>query len=392
MPDLVIVGAGPAGLTAAIYAARALLNVEVLERGLIGGQVATATHVENYPGFPEGIEGVELIERMRKQAESFGAKIVFSEVKGINWKEKKIITSRGEIETEALIIASGTSPRELGVNGEKEFKGKGVSYCAVCDGAFYTDEEVAVVGGGNTAVEEALYLTRFASKVYLIHRRDSLRAEKILQERLFSNPKIEILWNSVIKEITGDNFVRSIIVENLSTGEIKEIPISGIFIYIGLKPNTSFVEGLLKLDKDGFIITNEEMETSVEGIFAAGDVRSKGLRQIATAVGDGAIAAITAEKYIREQKHVEETLLSAGKRYVLIFDPLDETNRKIKKDIPYENIIALDKYRYPKLLQKWGVERLPTLLVFENGKIISRLEPISSWEEVKMSINREGMR
>lgn len=382
MSDLAIIGAGPAGLTAAIYAARALLEVNVFEKGLLGGQAATATHVENYPGFPDGIEGVELIEKMKKQAENFGAKIVFAEVREINWKERKLITSRGEVETQALIIASGTSPRELGVKGEREFKGKGVSYCAVCDGAFYTDERVAVVGGGNTAVEEALYLTKFASKVYLIHRRDSLRAERILQERLFSNPKIEVLWNTVVKEIKGDNFVKGILVENLSTGETKEINISGIFVYIGLKPNTSLVEGLVKLDKDGFIITNEDMETSVEGIFAAGDVRSKGLRQIATAVGDGAIAAISAEKYIREQKHIEEAIASSGKRYIFIFDPLDELSRRLKRELPREDIIPLDRYRHSRLISKWNVITFPALLIFDGGKLISKKEGFSNWEEV----------
>ncbi len=384
MPELAIIGAGPAGLTSAIYAARALLDVEVYEKGLIGGQVATATHVENYPGFPDGIEGVELIEKMKKQAESFGAKIIFSEIKKINWQDRKLMTTRGEVETEALIIASGTSPRELGVKGEREFKGKGVSYCAVCDGAFYTDEEVAVVGGGNTAVEEALYLTKFASKVYLIHRRDLLRAERILQERLFSNPKIEVLWNTVVREIKGDNFIKSIVIENLVTGELKELNISGIFIYIGLKPNTSFVEGLLKLDKDGFILTNEDMETSVEGIFAAGDVRSKTLRQIATAVGDGAIAAISAEKYIREQKHIEESIFSTGRKYVFVFDPLDELNRKLKKNPPSEKIVILDKYKHSKLISKLGLESFPALLIFENNKLIFKKEPLLSWEEVEI--------
>ncbi|MCX8127499.1 MAG: thioredoxin-disulfide reductase [Synergistetes bacterium] len=382
MPDLAIIGAGPAGLTSAIYAARALLDVEVFEKSLLGGLVATASHVENYPGFPEGIEGVELIEKMKKQAEGFGAKIIFAEVKGINWNERKLITSRGEVETQALIIASGTSPRELGVKGEREFKGKGVSYCAVCDGAFYTDEKVAVVGGGNTAVEEALYLTKFASKVYLIHRRDSLRAERVLQERLFSNPKIEVLWNTVVKEIKGDNFVKGLLVENLSTGELKELPISGIFVYIGLKPNTSLVEGLLKLDEYGFIITNEEMETSVEGIFAAGDVRSKGLRQIATAVGDGAIAAVSAERYIREQKYIEESVISSTKKYIFVFDPLDEVNRMLKRDLPHEDIIPLDKYKYSRLVSKWDIKAFPALLVFSNGKLIYKKEAFSSWEEI----------
>ncbi len=383
LPEVAIVGAGPAGLTAAIYAARARLEVEVFEKGFIGGQVATATHVENYPGFPEGVEGIELIERMKKQAEKFGAKIRFAEVKSIDWDRRLLMTSQGETNAEALIIASGASPRELGVKGEREFKGKGVSYCAVCDGAFYTDEKVAVVGGGNTAVEEALYLTKFTSKVYLIHRRDALRAERILQERLFSNPKVEILWNSIVREIVGENFVKGMLIENVLTGETKNIEVAGVFVYIGLKPNTGFLNGVVELDHDGFIITNDEMETSVEGIFAAGDVRSKGLRQIATAVGDGAIAAVAVERYLRQQKHIEEEINKDGRKIVLVYDPLDELNRRLHMEAVDKEVIVLDRYKYPKLVSKWGIKDFPAVLVFEKGRLTFKREGFSDWKEVR---------
>lgn len=380
---MAIIGAGPAGLTAAIYAARARLEVEVFEKGFIGGQVATATHVENYPGFPEGVEGIELIERMKKQAEKFGARVRFAEVKGIDWDNRVLMTSQGNVSVEALIIASGASPRELGVKGEREFKGKGVSYCAVCDGAFYTDEKVAVVGGGNTAVEEALYLTKFASKVYLIHRRDALRAEKILQERLFSNPKVEILWNSIVREIVGEDFVKGMLIENVLTGDMKNIEVAGVFVYIGLKPNTGFLNGLVELDHDGFIITNDEMETSIEGIFAAGDVRSKGLRQIATAVGDGAIAAVSVERYLRQQRHIEEEINKGGRKIILMYDPLDELNRRLHMEAVDKEVIVLDKYKYPKLVSKWGIKSFPAVLVFEGGKIVFKCEGLSGWKEVE---------
>jgi thioredoxin reductase (NADPH) len=300
--EVIIIGGGPAGLTAGIYAGRSRLKTLIIEESLIGGLTALTAVIENYPGFPEGITGKELSKRLEEQAKKFGVKIIEGSVLKVslngNWKI--IETTNGIFRAPALIICSGTKPKKLGVPGEKEFLGKGVSYCAVCDGAFFTGKKVAVIGGGDSAVEEALYLTRFAEEVIIIHRRDNLRAEKITQEKAFSNPKIKFLWSHVVKAIEGDKKVERLVLEDLKTKEEKIFPIDGVFIYIGLSPQTDIFQSLLKLDSNGFIITDENMQTSVPGIFAAGDIRVKNLRQIVTALSDGAIAATYAGKYLEE--------------------------------------------------------------------------------------------
>jgi len=302
--DVIIIGGGPAGLTAGIYAGRARLKTLLLEESLVGGLAALTAVIENYPGFPEGITGEELSKRLEQQARKFGTKIIETGVTSIkldgDWKivETPLRTFRAL----ALIICVGTKPKKLGVPGENEFLGKGVSYCAVCDGAFFVGKKVAVVGGGDSALEEALYLTRFAEEVIIIHRRDQLRAEKITQEKAFSNPKIKFLLSHVVEEIKGDKKVEGLVLKDVKSGEVKEIPIDGVFIYIGLTPQTELFSSLLKLDPNGFIITDENMQTSVPGIFAAGDVRVKSLRQIVTALADGAIAATSAGKYLDEIK------------------------------------------------------------------------------------------
>ncbi len=301
--DLLIIGAGPAGLTAALYGARAGLTVYVFERGEIGGQVAMTDYVENYPGFPEPIEGRELMERMKEQATRFGAQIVYDEIERLERDEAHYLWAYGTDGTyraKAVIIAVGSDPRKLGVPGEEEFTGRGVSYCAVCDGHFFKDQVVAVVGGGDSAKTEALYLTNLASKVYLIHRRDRFRGEKILEDRVRQNPKIELVLNTVVEEILGDQQVRALRVRNVQTQEVSEIPVSGVFIYIGHIPNTGFLKGFVELDETGHIPTDSNMQTSVPGVFAAGDVRSGSLRQITTSVGDAAIAATRAGEYIEK--------------------------------------------------------------------------------------------
>jgi len=300
MYDLIIIGGGPAGLTAGLYNARARLDVLLLEQFAPGGQVLTTDRVENYPGFPDGISGFELVDKMIAQAKNFGLMIRNEEVVRLELtKEKKIVvTNKGSLETKTIILASGATWKKLGIEGEKLLMGKGVSYCATCDGPFYRDQEVAVIGGGDSAVEEAIFLTRFASRIHLVHRRDRLRAIKLLQERAMAEKKIEFVWDTVPTKILGQNGVEGIELKNVKTGEITRKEVQGVFIFIGMKPNTDFVKSIVKLDENGFITTDDNMETSVPGLFAAGDIRSKQFRQIATAVGEGAEASYSVNRYL----------------------------------------------------------------------------------------------
>lgn len=298
--DLVIIGGGPAGLTAGLYAARARLNVILIEKIVPGGQVIISDLIENYPGFPEGISGPDLVQRMTDQVKRFDLNIENNEVIAIDLSNpvKKITLNDRTITTHTIIIATGASPKKLGVPGEDTFFGKGISSCATCDGPFFKDSVVAAVGGGDTAVQESLFLTKFVKKLYLVHRRDRLRAEAILQERALASDKIEFIWNSVLTGINGLSHVENISVQNVKTGDITELSVDGCFIWVGILPNTQFLKDAVKLDEQGFIIADLNMETSVPGVFAAGDVRNTTLRQISTAVGDAAIAAFSAEQYI----------------------------------------------------------------------------------------------
>jgi len=298
--DVAVIGAGPAGLAASLYAARAKMSTVVIEKMFPGGQAALTDTIENYPGFTEGINGIQLTAAMKKQAERFGAKFINGDVEKIEKNNDlfTIVTKKENLEAKTVILAAGAQPRKLGVKGEREFTGRGVSYCATCDGAFYKDKPIAIVGGGDTAIQEALYLTRFASKVFVIHRRDQLRATKVLQERAFNNEKIEFVWNSVVNEIKGQNAVEEVVVENVKTGKLNSLRVDGIFVAIGHLPNTDFVKDLVHLDERGYVITDDHMVTNIPGLFAAGDIRQKDLRQVVTAVADGAIAAVEASKYI----------------------------------------------------------------------------------------------
>ena len=298
--DVIIVGGGPAGLTAGLYTARSRLHSLLIENGLLGGQMTTTELVENYPGFPQGITGDELSRLMEEQAKRFGLEVVSQYVVEVKLKgHKKVVrTEEGSYLCDVLIICTGTEYRKLGVPGEKEFAGKGVSYCATCDGAFFQGNQIIVVGGGDSALTEALYLTKFVKEVTIIHRREALRGTKIYQERVFANPKIKLLWNSVIHEIKGDSTVQSVRVKNVKTGEVTEHAMQGVFLFVGLSPRTQFLKGLVQMDEEGYILTDQNGRTSVKGIFAAGDCRKKLVRQIATAVGDGATAACSSEKYL----------------------------------------------------------------------------------------------
>jgi len=301
--DLVILGGGPAGLTAGLYAARARLNAVLFEQSLLGGQVLITDWIENYPGFPEGITGPHMVELMNDQAERFGLKIESDEAMSVDFTDsiKKIRLSEKTITAQAVIIATGAGPKRLGVPGEEQFFGKGISSCATCDGPFYRDRVVAAVGGGDTAVKESIFLTKFAKKVYLIHRRDQFRAEKIFTERALANDKIDILWNTVVTGVSGLDRVESVHVRNVKTGEASSLKADAFFVWIGILPNADFLGDAVKRDEFGFIDADTDMETSVPGVFAAGDVRVTSLRQIATAVGDGAVAAHSAENYIENR-------------------------------------------------------------------------------------------
>lgn len=298
--DIIILGGGPAGLSAAIYAARSSAKTAIIDISMLGGQPSNYLELENYPGFSK-IGGYDLMEKFEEHADMFGIqKFPMEEIQSIDLTSeiKTVTTLNGEFKAKSIIIATGAQSKKLGVEGEKEFVGRGVSYCAVCDGAFYKDKVVAVVGGGNAAVEEAGYLTKFASKVYLIHRRDELRADKIVQERAFKNEKLEFIYDTVVNKINGDGVVKSATIENVKTHEVKDLAIDGIFPYIGFEPNADLFAGQVKQDKNGFIIVDEAMQTSVKGVYAIGDVRVTPLRQVITAAADGAIAAVYAGRYI----------------------------------------------------------------------------------------------
>lgn len=302
--DLVIIGGGPAGLTAGIYAARARLKVVLLEKMVTGGQILITDWLENYPGFPEGLSGADLADKLTVQAKKFGLEIKSCEVTSLDGSSdiKKIHTDNGVISTTSVIIATGASPKTLNV-GEDAFMGKGVSYCATCDGPFFKDKVVVAVGGGDTAVQEAMFLTKFAKKVYLVHRRDKLRATKILQERAFANDKIEFVWDSIVTKLDGFFGMENVTVENLKTGNVQTISASGCFIWVGINPKTDFIDKDIKLNDNGYILVDAKMQTSIPGVFAVGDVRDTPLRQVVTAAGDAAIAAVSAEHYIESILH-----------------------------------------------------------------------------------------
>jgi thioredoxin reductase (NADPH) len=299
--EAIVIGGGPAGLTAGLYLMRGGIKTVLLEKVLPGGAPLNTGRVENYPGFPEGISGRELMERFAAHAKAFGLPVrEFSEVQTVSLEGTRftVTVNDATFDTAGVIVASGTEPAKMGIPGENELIGRGISYCATCDGMFFKDLEVAVIGGGDSAIEEALSLANIVKKVYVIHRRDSLRAQKILQERAFRNPKMEFLWNRRPVEIAGKSQVESLVIEDTKTGRIEDLPVSGVFVYVGYRPDTGFLGDLVQRDPAGFIITDEGLATKTPGLYAAGDIRKKTLRQISTAVGDGAQAAVSLERYV----------------------------------------------------------------------------------------------
>ncbi len=311
---VIILGSGPAGLTAALYTARANLNPLVIAGDQVGGQIALTSEVENYPGFPEGLSGPELVEKFRQQAERFGARMEYDLATAVDFTKGPpftVQTQRQAYQTWSVIIATGASPKRLGVPGEREYLGRGVSNCATCDGFFFRGKDVVVVGGGDSALEEGIFLTKFATRVRIIHRRDALRASAILQERARKNPKISFIWNTVVEEIVGEETVKGVRVRNVRSGETDFLATDGVFIFIGHQPNSALFEGQLTLDEHGYLITDEHMMTSVPGVFAAGEIQDPIWRQIATSVGQGAAAAMACTRWLEAHEDEFEAALAA---------------------------------------------------------------------------------
>ena len=302
--DVIIIGAGPAGYTAGIYCSRARHDTILISGLLPGGQLMNTTDVENYPGFDEGIMGPDLMQIMRKQTENMGTKIIDDVVTNVDFSQNpfKVSTASTNFEAKTVIVCTGATPRKIGIDGEQTFAGKGVSYCATCDGAFFRDQELAVVGGGDSCMEEATFLTKFASKVHIIHRRDEFRASKIMQERALNNEKIAVHWNSTVLDIKGDQKVQQVILKDTKTGEETSVDMAGVFVAIGHEPNTELFKDQLELDENGYIVLNKNTQTSVDGVFSAGDVHDHRYRQAVTAAGYGCMAAIDVDKYLSEQK------------------------------------------------------------------------------------------
>ena len=395
--ELVIIGAGPAGMSAAIYGRRAGLDVLVLERAAAGGQINNTDEIENYPGVAHAT-GPELGEMLKNHALKFNTEIrmVDSSKVELRGDKKIVITKKGgatnEIEAEAIIVATGAHFRRLGCEGEAEHIGQGVSFCAVCDGAFFEDLEVAVVGGGNTAVEEGGYLTKFASKVYIIHRRDEFRADRAAIAQALANPKIEPIYNTVVEKIEGDGMVENLVLKNVRTGEISNLAVAGVFMFVGQEPDDECVRGLVKAEKGGWIITNDHMETSVEGIFAAGDVRSKYLRQVITAAADGAVAAMAASSYINEQLHLRSTLLEPDEVKAFFYSSIDEAQVKLSNVVESAakakgvKVPVIDGYRNARMTEKLGLaDKLPAIAEIKKG-VVEKVTTLNSESDVESAL------
>lgn len=385
--DVLIIGGGPAGLTAGLYASRARLKTVILEKGHPGGQIASTKTIENWPGTLSS-GGAELTDRMAEHARHFGCELIKDEVKEIDFSgyEKLVKTKKQDVYlAKAVIIASGAEPRVLGVKGEREFRGRGVSYCATCDADFYTDASVVVVGNGDAAVEEAIYLTNYAAEVTLIviHDEGILDATKVIQERAFANPKLKFKWNSVVEEIRGDEAVTSVVIKNIKTGELEELPVDGVFFFVGTIPNTSFLQGKVEMNDRGYIVTNEIMETSVAGVYAAGDCREKFLRQVVTAAADGAIAATAAEKYIQEEEFFRAEVLQHDQPVLLAFwSPRVEDSlsamanvEKLQEKLGARiKVTKIDTYRNTRLARRYRIEKVPAVLLLKQGEVVVQLK------------------
>lgn len=386
--DVVVVGAGPGGLTAAMYTARARLRTAVLEKGRVGGQAATTEQIENYPGFPEGTAGPELMERFAAQARRFGAEFIRDEALGLSADglTKAVRGKAGTYFAKVVILAPGAEPRPLGIKGERALRGKGVSYCATCDADFYTDLDVVIVGNGDAALEEAIYLARFVNKasMVVVHDEGVVDATRVIAERAFAEPKLDWVWNSVLEEIAGDGLVESVRIRNLKTGAAADLPCHGVFIFVGTMPKTGFLkDGPVELDAQGYIKAGDLMETSVDGVYAVGDARGKYLRQVVTAAGDAATAAVAAERYVHEEESFRlQVLDQAGPVFVafwspasqeaLAFLPVLETFASGHAD--GLRLVKIDTYKNRRIAERYGVQTVPTTLAFAGGRAVARLE------------------
>ncbi len=398
--DLIIIGGGPAGLSAGIYGARARLKTAVLEKAAVGGQAFTTREIVNFPGF-KSTSGPELMKTIAAHAKEFGTEVIKADVTEIDLSgEIKVITTKKgqQYQTRAVILAPGSQPRLLNIPGEKAMRGNGVSYCATCDAEFYSDLDVVVVGNGDAAIEEAMYITKYARKVTIIviHDEGVVDCNKASAEKAFNNPKIEFVWNSVLNEIKGKGEVESVVIKNLKTGELTEQVAHGVFIYVGMIPGTAFLQGQVELDERGYIIANEQMETSVEGVFAAGDARVKYLRQVVTAANDGAIAAVSAEKYLEEEQSFKEEVVNAEKPVLLTFwSPASQESIDLASRLEVLNtaaggqykIVKVDVSRKKRVAQKYNVTQIPTVLWLDKGDLKMQLSGVTEDSSLKAQLN-----
>lgn len=399
--DVVVIGGGAAGMTAALYAGRARLKTLLIEKSLIGGLATYTSEVENYPGFPEGIDGTELMKLFDKQFRRFGVDVKLTDVKSVEDKQKyKVVsTFRVDYHAKAVVVATGGRPRLTGAKNEDQFCDKGISFCATCDAARYTDKKVLVIGSGDAAIEEGMFLTRFCKEVWVsvIHDTGIMDANEVAKAKALANPKMHFLWNTVVDSFEGDDLLRQVVLKNLKTGALEPIDVDGCFLFIGYLPNTKVFENLLELDNRGYIMTNEDMETSVPGIFAAGDVRHKTLRQVATSVGDGAIAGYMAEKYVDEIETLEKDILKEGRVLVYVYNAVDEQDRALLTKVEalhkeFEcgcDLKIIDVYKGDRMAKILQAPTVPSLMVFKDGEAVVALPcaDASSMEQIRKALS-----
>ncbi|CFX88931.1 Thioredoxin reductase [Syntrophomonas zehnderi OL-4] len=402
--DIVIVGGGPGGMSAGIYGSRSRLKTVILQKGRLGGQAATTEELENYPGFGRGTTGPELMQAMADHAESFGTEIVRDEVVdlSLNGDVKLLTTKSGQVyKAKTVILALGAEPRSLNIRGENKFRGKGVSYCATCDADFFEELDVIVVGNGDAAVEEAMYLTKFAETVTIIviHDEGILDCNQASAEKAMANPKIKWVWSSVLQEVKGDGLVESVVIKNIKTGELTEMQINGVFFFVGTVPKTELLKGQVDLDEQGYVITNEQMETSVAGVYAVGDCRVKYLRQVVTAASDGAIAAVAADKYLAEEEDFKVRVLNVKEPVWVAFwapqveasiNAIADLEQWVAKTGTNVKLVKIDTYRNQRLVERYAVDEIPSALLFHKGELISKLSGSFSPEDLDNQMNLAG--